>query len=53
MSFRTGSAERGHALDDLWPKIRFYAGFPMRDSEQKAVGTFDIMPESDSRHPDD
>jgi diguanylate cyclase (GGDEF)-like protein len=40
-------------LDDLYmmsnpvvcgkPKIRFYAGFPMRDSEQKTVGTFCVM----------
>jgi diguanylate cyclase (GGDEF)-like protein len=25
------------------PKIRFYAGFPLRDSEQKTIGTFCVM----------
>jgi diguanylate cyclase (GGDEF)-like protein len=25
------------------PKIRFYAGFPMRDSERKTIGTFCVM----------
>jgi diguanylate cyclase (GGDEF)-like protein len=35
------------------PKIRFYAGFPMRDSEGKAIGTFcamDVKPRKPDAH---
>ncbi|MGH8195550.1 MAG: sensor domain-containing diguanylate cyclase [Woeseiaceae bacterium] len=49
------------ALDDLYlmsnplvcgkPNIRFYAGFPIRDSESKTIGTFCVM-DTKPRQPD-